>query len=164
MKSEMELQIIATVAGLWSKFLTIASSVMGWLGVAIIWLISYFAGIGPSLAVLGILLIIDMIAGMLSSYKRGELITSDKWRNTLIKAGIYMILIICAFMIETTIGFGTSIGHSVIFGFSGLIELYSIAANLLIVKPDMPLLRIISFLVKGEIKKKLGTDEDFLDN
>ena len=47
-----------------------------------------------------------------------------------------------------------------LFALAGAVELLSIIANALILKPDMKFLRIFEVLVKGEISKKSGIDKD----
>ena len=39
-------------------------------------------------------------------------------------------------------------------------ELWSVSANMLIIKPDMPFLKIFRLQLKGEIEKKIGLSTD----
>lgn len=47
------------------------------------------------------LIVIDMITGMLAARKRGEAITSKRWRDTTAKFLTYNLGILSAFLIET---------------------------------------------------------------
>lgn len=78
-------------------------------------------------------------------------------RGTLIKSMIYLIVLCLAFAIETVIGWGFL--YKVLFGIASLIELYSVTANLLIIEPNMPFLKIFRKLIKDELGKKIKDNE-----
>jgi hypothetical protein len=59
---------------------------------------------------------------------------------------------------------GIEIAYKVMFALASLVELYSIISNMLIVKPDMPFLKIFKGIVSGEIASKLNISKEEVDN
>lgn len=150
--NEMTINILMTVSGIWAKFIAILSSCWGWIAGICLSLLNFLIPLQYMFLLLGIIILFDFLAALVGAYKRNIHITSEKGRGTLIKALIYMLLISLTFSCEIIIG--VSIAHKVLFAIACLIELYSLTANLLIIKPDMPFLKLFAGLVKGEISKK----------
>lgn len=157
--NQMELSIISVLTGIWSKLVLLFSSVWGIISSLVLVIISYFAGLQAMFVVLGVIILTDMCVGLLAAYKSKKPITSDKLRNTVTKSGVYLLILTLTYALESTIGIGT-FATKTIFGISSSVELYSVAANLLILAPNMPILRFFKFLVTGEIAKKLGISKD----
>jgi phage-related holin len=156
---EMELTFLNVVTGIGTKAVAILSSCWGWLVSIIASLLAYFVGLKIMVTLLGVILLIDLIVGIIAAHRRGENITSDKLRNTIVKALIYLIILPLAYSIEIEIGFGMLV-HKLLWGLAAIVELYSITANALIIAPNMPFLKFFTGLVSGEIAKKLSITKE----
>ena len=61
-----------------------------------------------------------------------------------------------AFCIEKVLHNGGLVGVKIVAVIAAACELWSMSASMLIVKPDMPFLKIFRLQLKGEIESKLG--------
>jgi hypothetical protein len=74
----------------------------------------------------------------------------------LVDTGTYAFALSGIAMIEKIVHEGTLYGLLISCAIAAACELWSISANMLIVKPDMPFLKIFRLQLKGEIENKLG--------
>lgn len=164
--SGMEVSVIMTLAGIWTKFTAVVSSVWGWFLGVMGFILTYLLPIREMFIILGIIILTDMIVGLWCAIRNKNAITSSKLRGTIIKAAIYLVVLSLAFAIENQLGW--DIASKVLFSIASAIELYSVIANILILYPNMPFLRLFKGMVEGEISKKTGVNkekvEDFLKN
>lgn len=154
----MELSVILTLSGLWAKVTTVFTSCWGWLLGVIGFVLGYLLPVKELFIVLGIIVLIDFVLGFSAAIKTKQPISSSKMRGSLIKVVLYGLVLSVSYAIEKQ--FDWDIATKVLFALAGAVELLSIIANALILKPDMKFLRIFEVLVKGEISKKSGIDKD----
>lgn len=149
-----------------SKIISLVSVAWGWALMGMATVLNFFMPAKEMFHVLFLLLIIDTIVGLMASRKNKQAFTSDKMRSSFYKLLVYLIVLCLVFIVETVLVFDLTV--KLLFGVAYAIELVSIAANLLILRPNMPFLRLISGALIGEIASKMnmGKDEveDILDN
>lgn len=119
--------------------------------------------ISPINGMLGLVLglvVIDAVFGIsVSTKKNGKFcVLSSRLRDTLIKAAIYCGAIILFYLVECQIVDDWSLGAKVIFGIVAAVELLSIGANMLVLWPDLPILKLFSKVLELEIARKSGVD------
>ena len=160
----MEVSVIMTLAGIWSKLVAVGNSLYGWFLSFFSFILAYLLPIREMFIILGGIILVDMFVGIWCAIKSKKAITSSKARGTLIKAAIYLVVLSFSFAIEQQLGW--SIVCKVLFSIAAAIELYSVIANTLILYPNMPFLKLFKTMVEGEISKKTGVDkakvEDYL--
>jgi hypothetical protein len=159
---EMELNLLATLSGITTKIVGIMGTLYGWIISIIAGILAYFAGLKILFIILNVILLADFVFGIWSAKIQKKHITSSKLRSTLVKTMIYGVIISLTYAVELSIG--TLILYKILFAIASLIEMYSITANLLIIKPNMPFLKFFSRLVSGEIAEKLGISESEVEN
>ncbi|MDR3140622.1 MAG: hypothetical protein LBU37_02675 [Tannerellaceae bacterium] len=98
----------------------------------------------------------DLFWGIAASLKLKKFLLSSAIRETLVKVGIYAFALSGIAMIEKILHGGTLYGLLASCAIAAACELWSISANMLMVKPDMPFLKIFRLQLKGEIETKLG--------
>lgn len=96
---------------------------------AMIAILAVFAPAQPVLITVGFLILSDSITGIWAAKVRGEPITSAKLRNSISKSIIYMIAVLSAFAIETTILSGIIPIMKIVAGMIAMTELISILEN-----------------------------------
>jgi hypothetical protein len=105
-------------------------------------------------------IVLDLAWGIAASVKRGEYVTSEAMRCTAKKIIIYMSMILPVMFIEHSIDNDWYLGTRIVVALAAACELWSVSANILAVKPDMPFLRIFRLQLKGEIEKRTGVNTD----
>ena len=159
--SGVELSLILTVGGIWSKLITVFSTFWGWVVTLFTFILTFLLPVKDMFVLLFIIIAFDMLFGIWASILKKKSITSSKLRGTIIKTMIYLVVLSLAFAIENQLGW--SLICKVLFSIASSIELYSVIANLLIIKPDMVFLKLFSKLVKGEIANKAKVKEEEVD-
>lgn len=152
--SGMELSIILTVGGIWSKLIAIFSTCWGWVVGLFTFILAFLLPVKDMFILLFIIIAADMLFGIWASIIQKKSITSSKLRGTIIKTMIYLVVLSLSFAIENQLGW--SLICKVLFSIASSIELYSVIANLLIIHPNTPFLKIFTILLSGEIAAKIG--------
>ena len=111
-------------------------------------------------AVLLFLIVVDLIFGILVALKSKKFILSTLMINTVIKMGVYSTVFLCVGVLEAIIHDTGFIGLKIVAAVAGACELWSVSANMLILKPNMPFLKIFRLQLKGEIESKVGKNVD----
>lgn len=144
----------------------ISSKAYGWFLITILSILNFFQPEWLCFAVMGITILGDFIWGTTASIKLKKFILSKALRETIKKIGIYGFALASVFMIEKIIHDSNFIGIKITTILGAACELWSMSANMLIVKPDMPFLRIFRLQLKGEIESKVGKnlDDILIDN
>lgn len=162
-KTEMEQSFYDVISKIGDKVCSILSSGWGWFAGIASTFITFFLPIQLMLTIISTLVIIDLLLGMWINRRN---ILSSKLRDTVMKFALYIIAIGGIYAIEFAVGVG--ILYKIIFVIAGLVEIYSICANFLVIAPKMPFLRLFRNLLEKEISKKLELSErkvkDILDD
>lgn len=112
--------------------------------------------------VVGFAIMADLIWGIAASIKMNNFILSRALRETVKKVGIYSFALIGVFLVEKIVHEN---GHFIAFRtiaiFAAVCELWSMSASMLIIKPDMPFLKLFRGQLKGEIESKLSKQINF---
>jgi len=111
-----------------------------------------------SFSIVGFAILMDLVWGMIVAKKKKKFILSEAIRETFKKVSIYGSALFIIYMIEITIHEEWLIGTKLACAIAAGCELWSISASMLIVKPDMPFIRLFRLQLKGEIEKKVGQD------
>jgi hypothetical protein len=111
-------------------------------------------------AVVFLTVIGDLFWGIFASLKMHKFILSHALRETFSKIGIYAFALLGIAFIENLIHDGLLVGLKVSCAIAAACELWSMSASMLIIKPDMPFLKIFHLQLKGEIESKLGKNLD----
>ena len=138
----------------------IFSKAYGWFLIFMLTVLNFFQPEWLCFAVVGIAILGDFVWGIIASIKLKKFILSKALRETIKKVGIYGFALASIFMIEKIIHDQSFIGIKIIAILGAACELWSMSANMLIVKPDMPFLRIFRMQLKGEMESKIGKNLD----
>lgn len=157
--TEMEYQLIAVV----KNFSTASTNFIGSIYGKLTALMGFFAAVGltdiaPLIHIALGFVAVDMIFGLLVTIKlKGwKHILSARLRDSLVKAFFYILIIIGLFLIEKNLIDGYALTAKLAFALICGTELWSILANMLIILPNIPVLRMLKSLLEQEIAKKTG--------
>lgn len=103
---------------------------------------------------------LDLIWGITAAIVTKNFILSRLLKLTLVKIAIYMSVCLLTIVIERGIYEEFFMAERFVFIFASLCEFWSVVANMLIVKPDMPFLKIFRKLMIGEIAQKLRIEKE----
>jgi cytochrome c biogenesis protein CcdA len=145
------------------KLVNLYSEVSSWVGTLFIFLTSFLGDSGDWIIYILIITLIDLIVAIIKSIKLGKGILSNKLVSYLGKISIYVLVFIGFYFLDKTLDFDSqwfSRIYSSIIIFS---EIWSILANVSIIRPNLPVIRLLQSILKTEISKKLEIDQDKLD-
>ncbi len=110
-----------------------------------------------SFIVVGGAILADLVWGIAAAVKLKKFLLSKALRETVKKVGIYSFALVGALAIEKiTHTEGSFIAVRTIALFAAVCEFWSMSASMLIVKPDMPFLKLFRGQLKGEIQSKVS--------
>lgn len=133
------------------------SSVYGWLLTLVTAVFSFMQPEAWSFYVVGGAIFADLIWGIAAAIKLKKFLLSKAMRETIKKIGIYAFALIGALAIEKiTHTEGSFIAVKTIAVFAAVCEFWSMSASMLIIKPNMPFLKLFRVQLKGEIASKVG--------
>jgi hypothetical protein len=140
------------------KFIEVFRNIYGWIITACLMLWSFIGNEQMTFIIVGICILFDLFWGVFSAIKRKTFIYSEILRETPKKVLIYGGSLLIVYMIERNIHEEYLIGTKVIGSIMAACELWSASANMLIIKPDMPFIKLFQKQLKGEIQSKTGVD------
>lgn len=137
------------------------SSAYGWFLMLLTACITFIQPEIVSFHVVGGSIAADLIWGIAAAIKMKKFILSKALRETVKKVGIYSFALVGALAIEKiTHGDGSFIAVRTIAVFAAVCEFWSMSASMLIIKPDMPFLKLFRGQLKGEIASKVSKNVD----
>jgi hypothetical protein len=163
--------MINNIIGVWNNMATQSIALLntssGVWATMFVFLMSFFAPIGFMLYIILGLTVIDLALGFTVSFKGKrdgkpkEGFLSNKAKNSLLKLFFYVLFISLFYIIETAVidGDGTCFSSKLIFAIMAAVEMWSIAANALIIYPKFPFLKLFKKFLSSEISKKLEMDK-----
>lgn len=162
---DMMTNISTVLFNIGASITAVLSTIYGKLLTLILFIGAYFTSISGLIHTILILTMIDAIFGIRVSMKMygKNSILSSKLRQTLYKIFFYLMFIILSFMIECQLAEDSIITAKIIFAIMAGVELWSIAANGLILHPNFPFLRLFSKYLSSEIGKKLSISSEEVD-
>lgn len=139
---------------LFTKLSVILQTLQGWLLALGIFLAEYFfATHGTVVKAVLIVTILDAVWGIAVSIKRGEFTLSELMRLTVAKIAVYGSAL--AAFIQIDIVANTELCTDIVSIPILLCESWSMAGSMLIINPQMPILRLLKKALTGEIANKL---------
>lgn len=157
--NEMKISLIGVILNFASKIALLASSVWGWLYTIILALIAYLLPLKTIFIIIFVVVVIDLLLGI---YLHRKEIQSSKLRESLLKFLIYVILIALTYAIELELGI--AIIYKLVFAIASLTELYSIAAQSLVICPNLPFLKLFKNILAVEISKKTSISKEKVED
>ena len=157
-KNEMKLSLLAVILNFGSKIMTLLSSLWGWIGTSILAILAYFFALKTMVIIIFFVVLIDMILGI---YIHRKEIQSSKLRESLLKFMVYIALIALTYAVEVEVGI--ALLYKIVFAIASLTEIYSIAAQLLVICPNLPFLKMFKNILSVEISKKTNIEQSKVD-
>lgn len=147
--------MIEIVTKTFTKFGAILQTLQGWIITAGIFLAEYFFA-DHAIVVKAVLIaiLLDAVWGITASIKQGKFALSELMRQTVAKIAIYGSALAALIQVDKVAS--TTLCTTVVSIPILVCEIWSMAGSMLIVKPDMPFLRLFKHVLKGEIANKLG--------
>jgi hypothetical protein len=102
----------------------------------------------------------DLFWGILAALICKKFILSKALRDSIKKIGVYAFTLLGVYCIGIIIHDDFFIGTKVMSAIATACELWSMSASMLIVKPDMPFIKIFRAQLKGEVESKLNRNLD----
>jgi len=138
-----------------TKLGAILQTVQGWVIALGLFLAEYFFA-DHAIVVKAVLIatLLDAVWGISASIKQGKFTLSELMRQTVAKIAIYGSALAVFIQIDKVAS--TELCTTVVSIPILVCEVWSMAGSMLIVKPDMPFLRLFRTVLKGEIANKLG--------
>ena len=125
---------------------------------------AYFAGYYGMFIMLTIGVLLDTIWGIVASLTEGKFALSDLARNAIPKLLGYYSIVIISVGVEKCLGVEVGKVSAILVGFLLLVEAWSICANILIVCPNIPALKLLKPALLGEIARKLNISPEEVEN
>lgn len=125
---------------------------------------AYFAGYRGMFMMLTVGVLLDTVWGITAQITEGKFALSDLARNSIPKLLGYYTLFVLGIFVETCVGIEEGKVSAILVGYLLVIEAWSICANLLIVNPNLPAIRLLKPALKGEISRKLNISPEEVEN
>ena len=156
-EDNMAHNILAVLANIGASLASVLATLYGRFIVLIVFLGAYFASISGMVHIMLLLVMIDAFFGIAVTVKKKGVgsVVSNRLRSTLYKMFFYLLFLVFTFLVEFQITGIDCITPKIIFALISGVELWSIAANALILTPNLPFLRIFKKYLSREISKKL---------
>lgn len=152
---------MTTVEKILSNVVNAMQTVYGWFLALLAGFITFLQPEQWAFIVVGFAILADLIWGILAAIKLKKFILSKALRETIKKVGIYSFAMIGVLAIERiTHQDGHFIAVKGIAMFAAVCEMWSMSASMLIIKPDMPFLKLFQVSLKGEIESKINKNID----
>jgi len=154
----MYAKILSIIMAIGLQIAGIFTTVWGWVLFVFATLVSLISAEKFSFIVLGVVIFIDYFWGLVSAKKQGKPITSFGFRQSILKTGIYLSVLLPVMFIERALHEEWLIVFRSVCALAAACELWSASASMLIVYPDFPFLKLFRLQLTGEINKKLKVD------
>lgn len=133
------------------------NSAYGWFLTLMVSAIAFIQPEMWSFYVVGGAIFADLVWGIAAAIKQKKFLLSKAMRETIKKIGIYSFAMVGALAIEKiTHTEGSFIAVKTIAIFAAVCEFWSMSASMLIIKPNMPFLKLFRGQLKGEIASKVS--------
>lgn len=159
-RTEMEIQILTILSNIWLAINGFLSTCWGKIVLAALFIGSTFAPISGLIHITLILVFIDMFFGIFVTIKtKGwKHLLSSRLRDSLIKLFFYLLFIMLFFLIEKELFDQWYIGAKAVFAITSGVEIWSILANMMILSPNLPFLKLLKKVLSAEMARKLGIE------
>lgn len=149
------------VERMFDQLSTALSTAYGWFLAVITGIFTFIQPEAWSFYVVAGAIFADLVWGIAAALKLKKFLLSKALRETIKKIGIYSFALIGALAIEKIMHTeGSFIAVKTIAVFAAVCEFWSMSASMLIIKPDMPFLKLFRVQLKGEIASKVSKNTD----
>lgn len=142
------------------KIVVVAQNAFGWLLAVVALVAGYLGDSAMAFAGVGVAIVMDAVWGIIVAVKSKKFILSLLLRETVNKLFIYGTTLAMVLFIERSLNEDWYIATRVVCAIASACELWSICANILIIKPNFPFVKLFRRYLIGEISKKIGISED----
>lgn len=156
--TEMEIQLILFAKGFIPKITTFLSSIPKSVTALMLFFATFgLAPIAPLIHLVIGFVFTDMLFGLcVTIFKKGwGHILSCRLRDSLVKILFYITIIVGLFLIESVLIDGYFLTAKLAFAVIAGTELWSIMANMLVLFPNLPALKLLKKYLTSEMAKKL---------
>lgn len=169
---DLLLAICKTTGNVADKVIRVITSLSGWLSSSVVFILTWVAGfIGDTREMcvyfVMVAVLLDFFWGMASSIKRGTFALSIGITKTAVKLAMYISIMAIVVLSEKAIADEWNLIFRLVSSVLIVAEAISVAGHMLIIKPDMPVIRLLWKVLKSEVAKKLGIEvsdiESFID-
>lgn len=147
---------------LYTKAGDIFSHAVGWLMGLLLMIAEVFSGKGFLVTMVVLITFMDAVWGIAVSHKRKKFALSELIRLTAGKFAVYGCSLFGFLAIDHYLQIEVGLEIGITSGIVGVViamaELWSCSANMLIIFPDFPVLKLLQKALTGEIANKLGCD------
>lgn len=147
-----------------NKLTVVLSTVWGWLFAIFLVIANFLAGYETMVGFTVAAVLFDAFWGIASSLKQKRFTKSELARDSFSKLAVYGSVIVIFILIDKLLGVSNGLTTSVICVCIILVELWSMAASMLICFPHMPFLQLLKKALVGEIASKLGVKTEDVEN
>lgn len=158
-------QVIASVT---DKIYRILSTLWGWIGSFIAFLLTWvisWLGDTREMCVYLVLsaIVLDLIWGIASNAKRGTFAMSIGFTKTCIKLAVYLSILTIVAIAEKALSDDWNLIFRLTASVLIVAEAVSIFGHILIIKPDTPVIKLLWKVLKSEVAKKLGIEVEDIE-
>lgn len=138
-----------------NKLAEVLSTIWGWVLALVLMAANFLAGYETMVGFTACAVVMDAVWGIASSVKQKRFAKSELARDSFNKLAVYGSVILLFILIDKLLGVNNGLTTSVICICIILVELWSMAASMLICFPHMPFLQLLKKALVGEIASKL---------
>ena len=156
--------IVNTILAICDKITSLFNNILG-LGMALFMVIaSYLGESAMAFGAVGLAVVLDAMWGIIVAVSQKKFILSHLLRETMNKFFIYSTTLGVVLFIERSINQDWYIATRVVCAIATSCELWSICANILIIKPNFPFIKLFKKYLVGEISRKIGISISEFEN
>lgn len=130
----------------------ILSTFSGWVSLLGVFLANFFAGYQSAIEAVVIVVTLDLAWAIASAIKRGTFAYSYLGKESVNKLSVYGSVIVGFVVLDKLVGMALPVTTIVVCLLISLVELWSMAGSMLIVFPNMPFLRLLRPILRGEMR------------
>ena len=130
----------------------ILSTFSGWVSLLGVFLANFFAGYQSAIDAVVIVVTLDLAWAIASAIKRGTFAYSYLGKESVSKLSVYGSVIVGFVVLDKLVGMALPVTTIVVCLLISLVELWSMAGSMLIVFPNMPFLRLLRSILRGEMR------------
>lgn len=145
------------------KMRELLQTLWGWLLVLFSAIINFLGDYKVSVLAVIIAVALDAFWGIWAAVRQGKYARSELARDSISKIAAYGSALLITIMIEQVKDWESMFVTSLIAVLICAVELWSISGNILIVNPNAVFFKLLRPALKGEIARKLGIEEDKVD-
>jgi hypothetical protein len=134
------------------KLQAILSTFSGWVSLLGVFLANFFAGYQSAIEAVVIVVTLDLAWAIASAIKRGTFAYSYLGKESVNKLSVYGSVIVGFVVLDKLVGMALPVTTIVVCLLISLVELWSMAGSMLIVFPNMPFLRLLRPILRGEMR------------